>query len=98
MSEPLIPITSSMTLASLGVIMIRKIQNYKEVKWFIKKLHVCDVDVIKPENSINCKSLSKYYINEYHNLVEYKWWEIIDGKGKSQDHTMLLKTSTVSIY
>ena len=87
-----------MTLSSFGVIMIWKICNYKEVKWFINKLNLCDVDVIKPEKIINYKSLSKYFIHEYQNLVEYKWWEIIDGKGKSLDHNIILKTYTVSIY
>ena len=50
------------------------IQKYKEVTEFIKKLRVCDMDVISQEDLITYESLLQEATREYRNLVDSKWW------------------------
>ena len=45
------------------------VHNYKEVTGSIKKLHVCDIDVISPEELITYESLVQETTHEYCNLV-----------------------------
>ena len=45
------------------------IQKYKEITEFIKKLRVCDMDVISQEDLITYESLVKEATQEYHNIV-----------------------------
>ena len=46
------------------------IKKYKEVTEFIKKLRVCDMDVISQEDLINYESLVQEATREYHDLVD----------------------------
>ena len=46
------------------------IQKYKEVTEFIKKLCVCDMDVLSQEYIITYESLVEEAIQEYCNLVD----------------------------
>ena len=46
------------------------IQKYKEVTEFIKKLHVCDMDVLSQEDIITYESLVQEATREYHDLVD----------------------------
>ena len=48
------------------------IQKYKEVTEFIKKICVCDMDVISKEDLITYKSLVQEATHEYRNLVNSK--------------------------
>ena len=48
------------------------IKNYKEVTEFIKKLRVCDVDVIPQEELITYESLVQEGTREYRDLVDSK--------------------------
>ena len=46
------------------------IQNYKEVTEFIKKLRVCDMDVLSQEDLITYESLVQEATREYRDLVD----------------------------
>ena len=43
---------------------------YNEVKDFIKKLRVCDMDFISPEEIITYEFHVQYYTREYHGIVD----------------------------
>ena len=51
------------------------IQKYKEVTEFIKKLRVCDMDVLSQEDLITYESLVQEATREYRYLVDSKQWE-----------------------
>ena len=73
------------------------IQKYKEVTEFIKKLCVCDMNVLSQEDLITYESLVQEATREYHDLVDAKRWEPDTSKEKSQEQPSLLKAYTVSI-
>ena len=73
------------------------IHKYKEVTEFIKKLCVCDMDVISQEDLKTYESLVQETTREYCNLVDSKWWKPATSKGNSQDQTSLPKAYTVVI-
>ena len=73
------------------------IQKYKEVTEFIKKLRVCDMDVLSQEDLITYESLVQEATREYHDLVNSKRWEPATRKEKSQDQPSLPKAYTVFI-
>ena len=73
------------------------IQKYKEVTDFIKKLRVCDMDVISQEDLITYKSLVQEATQEYRNLVDSNRWEPATSKEKSQDQPSLPKAYSVTI-
>ena len=50
------------------------IQKYKEVTEFIKKLRVCDMDLLSQEDPITYESLVQEATLEYRNLVDSKQW------------------------
>ena len=50
------------------------IQKYKEVTEFIKKLYVCDMDVLSQEDLITYESLVQEATQEYRDLVDLKQW------------------------
>ena len=52
---------------------------------FIKKLRVCDMDVLSQEDLTTYDSLVQEATREYHDLVDSKRWEPATGKEKSQD-------------
>ena len=54
---------------------------------FIKKLRVCDMDVIPLEMLITYDSLMKEVTTEYHNLVNSKRWESATSNEKYQSET-----------
>ena len=56
------------------------IQKYKEVVDFIKKLRVCDMDVISQEDLVTYESLVQEATQEYRDLVDSKWWEPATSK------------------
>ena len=62
---------------------IWEIQKYKEVTDFIKKLCVCDIDFMSPEEIITYKYLVQEDTHEYRNLVNFKRWEPATEKEKS---------------
>ena len=70
---------------------------YKDVTEFIKKLRVCDMDVISQEDIITYKSLVKEATQEYRDLVDSKRWEPATSKEKSQYQRSLPKAYTVVI-
>ena len=49
------------------------IQRHTEVSKVIKKLHVCDEDIIQPEEIIIYESLVQEATHECFNLVDSKW-------------------------
>ena len=67
------------------------IQKYKEVMEFIKKLCVCDMDVISQEDLITYESLVQEYTQEYRDLVDSKRWEPATTKENYQDQPSLPK-------
>ena len=67
------------------------IQRYKEVTEFIKKLCVCDMDVISQEYIITYESLVQEATREYRDLVDSKRWEQATSKEKSQEQPSLPK-------
>ena len=73
------------------------IQKYKQVTEFIKKLRVCDMDVLSQEDLITYESLVQEATREYCNLVDSKRWEPATSKEKSQDQPSLSKAYTVAI-
>ena len=64
---------------------------------FIKKLRVCDMDVISQEDLITYESLVQEATREYLDIVDSKGWEPATSKEKSQDQPSLLKAYTVVI-
>ena len=56
------------------------IQKYKEVTEFIKKLRVCDMDVLSQEDIITYESLVQEATREYRDLVDSKRWEPATSK------------------
>ena len=50
------------------------IQKYKEVTEFIKKLRVCDMDVLSQEDLTTSESLVQEATREYRDLVDSKRW------------------------
>ena len=73
------------------------IQKYKEVTEFIKKLRVCEMDVISQEDLITYESLVQESTREYRDLVDSKRWEPATNKEKSPDQPSLQKAYTVAI-
>ena len=73
------------------------IQKYKEITEFIKKLRVCDMDVISQEEIIIYESFVQEAMCEYRDLVDLKQWETATSKEKSQYQPSLLKAYTVAI-
>ena len=73
------------------------IQKYKEVTEFIKKICVCDMDIISQEYLITYDSFVKEATQEYRNLVGSKHWEPAHSKEKSQDQPSFPNAYTVSI-
>ena len=59
------------------------IQKYEEVKEFIKKLRVCEMDVLSQEDLITYESLVQQATREYRDLVDSKPWEPATSKEKS---------------
>ena len=53
-----------------SIFRLRDIQKYKEVTEFIKKLHVCDINVISQEDLITYESLVQEATREYRDLVD----------------------------
>ena len=72
-------------------------QKYKEVTEFIKKLCVCDMDVISQEELITYDSLVQVTTREFCDLVDSKRWELATSKANSQDQPSLPKAYTVVI-
>ena len=72
-------------------------QKYKEVVEFIKKLCVCDKDVIQPDDIITQGSFVQEAMRGYRNIVDSEWWEPIDSNKNYKYEPLLLKASTVSI-
>ena len=70
---------------------------YKEVTDFIKKIHVCDMDVISTEDIITYVSLVKEAMHENRNLVDSKWWEPATNKNISKCQSLLHRVYTVAI-
>ena len=64
---------------------------------FIKKLSVCDVDVISQEELVTYEFLEQEAMHEYRDLVDPKRWEPAASKEKSQDQPSLPKEYTVDI-
>ena len=62
-----------------------EIQKYKEVTEFIKKLHVCYMDVISQEDLAAFESLVQEAEHEYRDIVDSKRWEPDTREEKSQD-------------
>ena len=56
------------------------IQKYKEVTEFIKKLCVCDMDVLSQEDLITHEYLVQEATREYSDLVDSKRWEPATSK------------------
>ena len=73
------------------------IQKYKEVTEFIKKLCVCEMNVLSKEDLITYESLVQEATREYRDLVNSKRWEPATSKEKSQDQPSLPKSHTVAI-
>ena len=59
---------------------IRATQKYKDIKQFIKKLHICDKGSIQTEDFITYGYLGQEDMGEYHNIVTSKQWEPTDIK------------------
>ena len=73
------------------------IQKYKEVTEFIKKLRVCEMDVLSQEDLITYQSLVQEATREYRNLVDSKRQELATSKENSQDQPLIPKAYTVAI-
>ena len=70
---------------------------YKEVMTFIKKLCVCDEDLIRLNDVITYGSLVQEAMHEYRNIFDSKRWEPTDSKNISKDEPLLLMSSTAAI-
>ena len=64
---------------------------------FIKKLRVCDMDVISQEDLITYEYLVQEAMQEYRNLVDSNRWEPATSKEKSHDQPSLPKAYNVAI-
>ena len=73
------------------------IHKYKEVTEFIRKLCVCDMDVISQEDIITYESLVQEATGEYRNILDSKQWELDTSNEKSQDQPSLSKAYTLDI-
>ena len=73
------------------------IQKYKEVTEFIKKIRVCDMDVVSQEELITYESLVQEATHEYRDIMDSQQWEPATRKEKYQDKTSLTKACTVAI-
>ena len=73
------------------------IQKYKQVTYFLKKLCVCDMDVLSQEDLITYESFVQEATREYRDLVDSKRWEPAASKEKSQDKASLSKAYNVAI-
>ena len=72
-------------------------QKYKEVTEIIKKLHVCDMDVLSQKDLITYEFLVQEATQEYHDLVDSKRWEPATSKEKSQYQPSLPRAYNVAI-
>ena len=72
-------------------------QKYKEVIDFIKKVRVCDEDVIQPDDISNYGSPVQEAIREQRNIFESKRWEPTDNKKNYKYEYLLLMNFTVEI-
>ena len=86
--EHLVYITSIFEDTSDSRFCLWAIQKYKEVTKFIKKLRVCDMDVISQEDLITYESLVKKVTREYRDLVDSKRWELTKTNLHFQTHTL----------
>ena len=84
-------ITSTFEDTSDHIFRIWTIQKYKNVTEFIKKLRLCDLDVISPEEIITYDSFVQEATSKYYDHVNPKRWETATGKEKSQDKLSLMK-------
>ena len=73
--ERLLCITRILEDASDSILCLWAIQKYKEVTYFIKKLCVCNMDVISQEDLITYESLVQETTREYRDLVNSERWE-----------------------
>ena len=73
------------------------IHKYKEVTEFIKKLCVCDMDVISQDDIITYEFLVQEATQEYRYIVDSKRRKPANSKEKSQEQPSLPKTYMVSI-
>ena len=64
---------------------------------FIKKIRLCDMDVLSQEYLIPYESLVQEATRECRDLVDSKRWEPATSKGKSQDQPSPPKAYTVAI-
>ena len=64
---------------------IWEIQKYKDITEFIKKLCVCDLDVISPGDLITYEFFVQEATHEHCDFVYSKWWEMTTSKDKYQD-------------
>ena len=76
---------------------IWKIHNYKEVTKFIKKLCVCEMDAIPPDEIITYESLVQEATCEYQKIINSKRWEPDTVKENYQYQYFLPNSYTVAI-
>ena len=76
---------------SNSVLRLWEIKMYKDVTEFTKKLHMCDMNAITPEELITYESLVQKATHEYCDLIDLKWWETATGKENSQYKHLLPK-------
>ena len=69
---------------------------YKEVTEFIKKLCVCDMDVLSQVYLITYESFVQEATQEYRDLVDSKRWEPATSKENSQDQPGACQTGLVA--
>ena len=62
---------------------------------FIKKICVCDEDVLQPDDIINYGYLVQESMREYRKIVDSKRWEPTDNNNIFKDEPLLLMNSTV---
>ena len=84
-TEDLWYITCAFEDNSDSIICLWEIQKYNQVTEFIKKLCLCDIDVISQEDIVTYEYLAQEATREYHDLVYSKRWEPATSKDKSQD-------------
>ena len=65
--------------------------------YFIKKMCMCDEDIMKLDEIITYGSLVQEAMREYLNIVDSKRREPTDSKKRSKYEPLLLKDSTVAI-
>ena len=70
-------------------------QKYKEVMEFVKKICVCDEDVMQTDNIINYGFLVQEYLREYSNIFESKRWEPTGNKNTTKDEILLMMNSNM---